>query len=144
MSAQTALNLSLVANLLLVAVAAWQNFKFRKAIVSEKLSTFGGCIAAISLGLLREEHPRQIDAIVEGIHRLQPNMNHEDIKFHLVRSSALRLLRNDIAFDVLGEKMNVESYKIYPKLMNTKVADYVQDNPDEPDLGKRFGDEALF
>lgn len=140
------LYVSLAANTVL-AVALLVLFKrAQQQIIDEKVATFGGCIAAISLGLMREDRVRGTDALVEGLRRMRGGLNGEDIKYHLVRAASCRLQRNDVGFDLIGEMAHAAAPYIYPDTSEgEKVADYVHDldySRGQPQ--ELFGDEGLF
>jgi len=134
--------------LALIILVLYQRAKQR--ICDEKVATFGGCVAALALGLLREDRQRGIDATVEGLKRMRPGMDGEELKFRLVRAAACRLQRNDVSFDLLGETMHVASQALFPaNVENEKVADYVQAldyvQGDPQKLPQAlYGDQRLF
>lgn len=122
------LYLSLVANLGLLTGLLVFFFRARRRIIDEKVATFGGCIAAIALGLLRNERENVSECIVVGLHRMRGGLNAEDIKYHLVRAAACRLARDDLAFDLIGELAHLSAPLIYPDTAKYEaITNYIHD-----------------
>jgi hypothetical protein len=122
------LYVSLVANIALAALLVTLFLRARQRIIDEKVATFGGCIAAISLGLLREDRQRGTDALVEGLRRMRGGLIGEDIKYHLIRAAGCRLSRNDMSFDLIGEAAHVAAPVIYPNTeKHEAIANYIHD-----------------
>jgi hypothetical protein len=138
--------LSVAINIVLIFLIGVLYQRAKQRIIDEKVATFGGCIAAISLGLLREDRQRGIKATIEGIRRMRHGMDGDEIEFRLVRAAACRLQRNDLAFDLMGETAHADAPQLYgPSEKAEKIADYVQGlDYSAGDPREIYGDEGLF
>jgi hypothetical protein len=115
-------------------------------IIDEKVATFGGCIATISLGLLREGRQRGTEAIIEGLRRMRGGLDGDELKYRLVRAASCRLQRNDIAFDMVGELAHVAEFEFFSSADEAeRIADYVHDLDYSKGAPRElFGDDGLF
>lgn len=96
------LELSLIANVALVAALFVVMARARRKIVEEKCSTFAGCLGAITSGLAIEDSQRRFEAIGRGMASLYRSTEEgaEDMTFYLSRASMLRVFRHAALADV--------------------------------------------
>ena len=97
------LMLSIVANVCLLIFIGSLLLRAKSRILTEKLATFAGCIAAITSGLGYDDRERQANEVSLALARIRNPMSRDEISWMLPRASLFRILRAEVAVDVLGE-----------------------------------------
>lgn len=102
------LELSLLANIVLVVALLFLFAKARVKIIEEKCSTFAGCLAAITSGLALEDVERRFAAVSHGMSVLfkRTDEGEAETNFYLTRASMLRMFRKAALADV-GEHLRL-------------------------------------
>jgi len=94
---------SVVINALLLAVLAATIIRAKVKIRNEKLATFAGCLDAITSGLGREDKLEQVELTALSLSSMLGGIDKEEVRWRLGRASMIRIFRDVVAGDVLGE-----------------------------------------
>ena len=139
------LTLSIVANLCLVIFIGFLLLRAKSRILAEKLATFAGCIAAITGGLGYDDRERQANEVSLALARIRNPMSRDEISWMLPRASLFRILRAEVAVDILGEHARLLMLEcVKHDGSHQEVFDYIEQwQAGMTEVREKFGDAGL-
>lgn len=125
--------------------------KAKSRIIEEKLTTFAGCLNAITYSLLYEESEKRYDTLTFGLASLcgHENAVQENMKFYVLRASFVRYFRGACLAD-LGEHTRYLALQIAgdDDEIGNQIMEHIS-SPEADDAGNviepkvKFGEETL-